>query len=268
MLISGCSGGEGVTLNPPQSPSPPPATPPPPPPRLRHLRRPPAPAAGAPAGASARASASAAAGASAGTAARAAAAATAAAAEPQWTRRAAQQHDLHRARARHGQRHHRHAAGVSEPHVPESTHLPAAGAGRCEPLVRGGAVRRRARVRQQRGRDDYLGFHQHRPARRVNVRRMRPARHGVSPRFPRDPARVSVLHQPGAPLADGPDSRLSEFTSRDGGLTLDPDSERIILTISKETVHHHGGRIAFGPDGFLYLGMGDGNSCRSTTARA
>src|SRR6187401_1709612 len=32
MLISGCSGGEGVTVNPPQSPSPPPATPPPPPP--------------------------------------------------------------------------------------------------------------------------------------------------------------------------------------------------------------------------------------------
>ena len=29
----------------------------------------------------------------------------------------------------------------------------------------------------------------------------------------------------------GPDSRLSEFTSRDGGLTLDPDSERVILTV-------------------------------------
>src|SRR6188474_3114688 len=30
MLIAGCSGGEGVKLNPAQSPSPPPATPPPP----------------------------------------------------------------------------------------------------------------------------------------------------------------------------------------------------------------------------------------------
>ena len=53
---------------------------------------------------------------------------------------------------------------------------------------------------------------------------------------------------------------LSEFTSRDGGLTLDPDSERIIFRINKTKVHHHGGRIAFGPDGFLYLGLGDGNS--------
>ena len=51
----------------------------------------------------------------------------------------------------------------------------------------------------------------------------------------------------------GPDSHLSEFTSRDGGLTLDPDSERILFTIHKESVHHHAGRIAFGPDGFLYV---------------
>jgi uncharacterized repeat protein (TIGR03806 family) len=59
---------------------------------------------------------------------------------------------------------------------------------------------------------------------------------------------------------DGPDSVLSEFTSRDGGLTLDPASERVILRVNKTKVHHHGGRIGFGPDGFLYLGLGDGNS--------
>jgi uncharacterized repeat protein (TIGR03806 family) len=61
----------------------------------------------------------------------------------------------------------------------------------------------------------------------------------------------------------GPNSHLSEFTSRDGGLTLDPDSERIILTIGKESVHHHAGRIHFGPDGFLYASVGDGNSFRN-----
>jgi uncharacterized repeat protein (TIGR03806 family) len=64
----------------------------------------------------------------------------------------------------------------------------------------------------------------------------------------------------GTGALDGPDSVLSEFTSRDGGLTLDPASERIVLKINKESAHHHGGRIAFGPDGFLYLGVGDGNS--------
>jgi uncharacterized repeat protein (TIGR03806 family) len=82
------------------------------------------------------------------------------------------------------------------------------------------------------------------------------------PDFPATPlvylSYTGLTHGPG--VFDGPDSLLSEFTSRDGGLTLDPTSERVILRINKESAHHHGGRIAFGPDGFLYLGMGDGNS--------
>ena len=61
----------------------------------------------------------------------------------------------------------------------------------------------------------------------------------------------------------GPNSYLSEFTSRDGGLTLDPDSERKILTLHKESVHHHAGHMAFGPDGYLYVSTGDGNSWRN-----
>jgi uncharacterized repeat protein (TIGR03806 family) len=52
-------------------------------------------------------------------------------------------------------------------------------------------------------------------------------------------------------------SRISEFTSPDGGLTLTP-SARIILQQRQPEDNHNGGGIAFGPDGFLYIGLGDG----------
>ncbi len=36
------------------------------------------------------------------------------------------------------------------------------------------------------------------------------------------------------------------------------DSERVILTVDEPTDVHHGGQLAFGPDGYLYIGLGDG----------
>jgi glucose/arabinose dehydrogenase len=38
----------------------------------------------------------------------------------------------------------------------------------------------------------------------------------------------------------------------------DPASEQLILAVPQPAPNHNGGQVAFGPDGFLYLGLGDG----------
>ncbi len=62
------------------------------------------------------------------------------------------------------------------------------------------------------------------------------------------------------------------YTNREGDTvvarfrtTKDPDradaaSEEVILMVKQPFANHNGGQLAFGPDGYLYIGMGDGGS--------
>ncbi|MFA5569115.1 MAG: PQQ-dependent sugar dehydrogenase [Trueperaceae bacterium] len=57
------------------------------------------------------------------------------------------------------------------------------------------------------------------------------------------------------------ESTLSRFTVTPGNPDrADPTSEEILLTQEQPYSNHNGGQLAFGPDGYLYLGLGDGGS--------
>lgn len=54
------------------------------------------------------------------------------------------------------------------------------------------------------------------------------------------------------------DTRLAEYAM--DGTVADPGSRRTLLRVAQPFPNHNGGQLAFGPDGKLYLGLGDGGS--------
>ena len=74
-----------------------------------------------------------------------------------------------------------------------------------------------------------------------------------SPAFPED-RRLYLAYTAAPPRR----SVVARFRVADDGLA--PDSEEVILAVPEPSSTHNVGQLAFGPDGYLYIGFGDGGS--------
>ncbi len=66
---------------------------------------------------------------------------------------------------------------------------------------------------------------------------------------------------------DGNATTIEQFEVGADG-TFDEASRRVILTVPQPARNHNGGMIAFGPDGYLWIGMGDGGGANDRFRQA
>jgi hypothetical protein len=64
--------------------------------------------------------------------------------------------------------------------------------------------------------------------------------------------------RPGAPADYDHTNYIVELTASGDRSSVDPATARVILAIDNPEGNHNGGQVLFGPDGFLYVTVGDG----------
>ena len=63
-------------------------------------------------------------------------------------------------------------------------------------------------------------------------------------------------------------SRLSSKKDESGRRVADPDSEHVVMRVPQPWGNHNGGTIVFGPDGMLYIVLGDGGAANDPRGNA
>ncbi|MBI5428783.1 MAG: PQQ-dependent sugar dehydrogenase, partial [Nitrospinae bacterium] len=65
------------------------------------------------------------------------------------------------------------------------------------------------------------------------------------------------------------DTTIARYTRSAGNpKTANPKSAAVLLTVGQPYSNHNGGQLQFGPDGYLYIGMGDGGAAGDPQNRA